>query len=720
MAELTKEQALAKARARLRLQEKNGNVVAEVKDGKVYRMQDGSLSFKSPGYATNDQDIIKRLMEGESAQAVVQSGFDRQTIGQAPVASRAVKAMEGVPFIGSYLDEAVGAVYGDKATQGVRAVSGAMERERPGQSTALQIGGGVAGSIPMAVAAVPGLAAIAPASRIGRTAYGLLAGIGAGATEGSIYGAGEGETIDERASNAERQAKTGAVIGGILGGLGPSFADLTDAAVKALKKSDVSQIAKRFGLSKPAAKVVKQHVDSGDIASARQAIQRAGDDAMLGEATQGARSLLDATAAMGGRAGEIVNDAVESRVARGNTAFRAASDEAMGKPPQGLMSAADEIAERTRPVRNAAYERAFNTPINYASQSGRRVEEVLGLVPPKVLRDAIADANEDMLAREAPRSAQILADIADDGTVRFRQLPNVKQLDELKKALQRIAYKNTDDFGRLDGTGQRYNELAGKLRDAVSEATDGTYGQAVAIGGDKIAEDTALKLGTNLMRDNVTRDEVIRTMAGASADQRNAARVGFRNAINEMMDNVRTVASDRNVEAREVKRLVDRLSSKAMRDKARIVLGPTEADKFFKEVDRITSGLNLRAAVSENSRTARRQAIQGTIDEASAPNVLQSAAAGEPIDSAKRVVQLLTGETPASRAFRREGVAEEVASFLTTQKGKSAEAALNYINRAMDGQRLTDAQAKFVANVLATTGFLAGGREGQRYLAPSR
>jgi len=712
-------------------QKQSGENVIATKEGggRFIKGSNGAVSFASPGYSTSDPETVERLMRGEDVQSVVQSGFDQQVINQHPVAARAAKVIEGVPFVGSYVDEAAGAfskgleavgIGEGEAQQGVRAVSSAMDREKPGQSMGLQAAGTVAGAVPMAMAAVPSIASAAPASRLGRAGYGLLAGATAGGTEGAIYGAGQGETQDERVSNAQTQAGIGAGLGGLLGGLGPFAADAMDAGLKALKQSDTSQIMRRFGLSKPAARVIKQHVDAGDIAGARRALMQGGDDAMLGEATQGSRSLLDAVAAKGGRPESVVNEAIEGRVARGNAAFRAAADDAMGTPPQGVSTAADEIAARTGPQRRAAYDAAYNTPINYAANEGRAVEDVLGRIPPRTLKSAIDDANEEMLS-QGLRNQQIMAQVADDGSVAFREMPNVRQLDELKKSLDRLAKR--DEFGRIAPEGLRPARLAQEVRNAAVEATggqDGPYAQALRVGGDKIAEDQALKMGSNLLRDSVTRDDVIRMMTGASQDARNSAKVGFRNSINELMDNVRTVASDRNVDAREVKRAVDRLSSKAMRDKARIVLGADEADTFFQEVDRVTSGLNLRAAVSENSRTARRQAVQGTIQDASAPNAIQSAAGGEPISSVKQVVQFLTGETADARAFREEGVAEEIARFLTTTKGKSADAALNYINKAMAGQALTDAQAKYVANVLATTGFLTGGREGQRRLTPPR
>lgn len=725
------DQAGAIAAFQQSMQRKQGgeNVVATTPDGGRFIKQDGGVVFTSPGYSTSDPETVARLRKGDSVKEVVQSTTDQQTISQAPFLSRATKYLEGIPFLGSRVDEAAGGVSQalesvgigqGRAQQGTRAVSDAMQRERPGESTALQLAGGVTGSIPLAMVAAPYLSTYAPASRLGQVGAGLGAGVAAGGTEGVVYGSGQGTNREERIENAQRQGAIGATLGGILGMAGPIASDLTEAAFKQLKRSDVSQIARRFGIGKPAAKVVKQHVDAGDIEAARRALSQGGDEAMLGEATKGSQSLLDAAAARGGRAETVVNDAIEGRVARGNSVFRQASDDAMGAPPQGIKTAADEVSERTAPQRTAAYDAAYDTPIDYATSQGRAVEEVLDRVPPATLRNAIQDANEELISL-GRTNQQILADIADDGSVTFREMPNVQQLDQLKRSLDRLAKR--DDFGRIAPEGVRPSRLSGQVRDATVEATggpSGPYAKALSIGGDKIAEDNALRLGNDLLKDSVTRDDVIRAMANASTDARNSAKVGFRNAINEMMDNVRTVASDRNVDAREVKKIVDRLSSKAMRDKARIILGPDEAGRFFATVDELTSGLNLRAAVSENSRTARRQAVNSTMDEASGRNFLQSAATGEPLQATRRVVQLLTGETPEALAFRQEGVAEEIARFLTQTKGKSAEAALNYINKAMAGQALTDAQANFVAKTLATTGFLSGNRAGQQSLAPPR
>lgn len=690
--------------------------------GRVYEMADGKRGFSSPGYSTTNPEQVAKILEGAKPVDLVRDSIDQQWISENLVASRGNEVIRGVPLVGSYMDEMVGLI-SPKAGEGMRRASEAMERQKPGQSTALNIVGGVLGAIPMAMAAGPAIAARMPTSRMGQAATGLLGGASAGAVEGTIYGAGEGTTAGERTGNAQRQGLLGAAFGGALGAVAPVVSEALQAGLKKLKTSDISQIMQRFSLSRPAAKVLKEHIDADRLDDAVAMLRRSGDDAMLGEATPGARALLDATAARGGAAANTVNDAIEGRVSAANAQFRSAADDVLGPAPRGLLTAADEIAERTRPARSAAYDAAFNTPIDYASEAGRQVEDVLSRTPPRTIMAAIQDANEDMLARGLPRNMQIMADIADDGTVTFREMPNVKQLDELKKALQRVARTNVDTFGRLDGKGQRYDMLAGQLRDAVGDAAVDPNGgkpylDAVRIGGDKIREEEALKMGSTILSAGTSRDDALRMMAGASADEKAAARAGLRLAIDEKMATVRRVASDPNVEARQVSAAINDLSSEAVRTKVKAILGPADAKKLFDEVDRLAQGFNLRASVSENSRTARRQAVNADIDAATQRNPLQTISAGQPVEGTRRVVQLLTGETDDALAFRRDGVAQEIAQFLTTQKGKSAEAALRYVNQAISGQRLTNAQAKFVADQLAATGYLSTQEQGRSAIDP--
>jgi len=689
-------------------------------EGAIYRRPDGSMQAVSPGVATTDQEVIGRIMDGGSYQEAVQSQADRDRL-EGRVLPRVNEFIRGIPFVGSRFDEALGLV-DEEGAEEMRRDTAAMQRENPIETGALNFGGGLA----TAAAAAPSAASSVPQwfSNLPRWQRAIITAFGGGAAggvEGAIYGSGEGETPEERRRNAEQQGLLGALFGTGVGLAAPVAADLFDTAVKAIKRSDVGQIASRFGLSRSAARVLKQHLDADDLEGARAVLERGGDEAMLGEATRGSRSLLDATAARGGQAENVVRNAIEGRVSGANQQFRQAADDVLGPAPTGLRSATEEISARTAPARSAAYDAAYRTPIDYSGAAGRNIEDVFDRVPNRVLIRAVRRAN-DRMQMSGNRNMQIMADIADDGSVTFREMPNVQQLDEIKKALNDIARDGTDaTTGKMSSEALDASRLASELRDATIEATggrEGTYARAVSIGGDKVAEDQALKMGSDILSNRVTREDVIRQMRGASNDAKNAARIGLRQEIDEIMSRTRAVASDPNVEARQVYDIIKPLSSESARTKIRAILGNDEANRLFREIDRLTSGFELRAAVSENSRTARRASVGRTIDEATARGPISSAAAGEPLEAGRAVVRLLTGETPDALAFRQEGVAEEIARFLTTQRGRSAEAALNYVNKVMDGQRLTDSQAKFVANYLTNAGFLAAVPQASRALQP--
>lgn len=705
--------------ARDQQQPQGRTLVATVgNDGKIFKDANGAMSFTSPGYNTNDPVRIKQLMEGATPAQVVQQGTDQLTIGQNPIAARAQKVVEGVPFIGSHLDDVVGAV-SPKSGEAMRATSGAMRREKPGQSLALNATGAIAGSIPMAVAAGPAaLARVAQAgSKLGQSARAGLLGMFAGGTEGAIYGSGEGRTVDERLDTAANQGVLGAAFGGILGAGAPVVESLARNAIEGIRRSDVAAISKQFGISKNAAKVVKQYIDADDIAGAQRALQSAGDEAMLGETSRGAMSLLDAAAASGGKAEKVVNDAIEGRVTRANSAFRAASDDALGAPVGGMKSAADEISARTAPQRQAAYDAAYRSPIDYASPEGMEIESILGRIDQGVLGKAISRANEK-LAWDGKGAKQIMASIDDTtGKITFTEMPNVRQLDELKRALQETAEADRNALGRMGPEGTFRSQQARAVRDATSAAAP-AYGDAVRLGGDKIAEEQALILGNGILRSGVSREDVARQMAGASVDERAAAKAGLRQAIDDTMANVRAAVSDTNVEARQVRKMLGDLSSEASRDKIRIVLGDADAKALFDRVDTLATGFNLRAAVSENSRTARRQAVQGSVRDVSNPNAgpVGKLKEGSPIGAVQDVVRLATANTPEAQALREAGVWEDIAKMLTGVKGKSAQTAMTFIRKAADGQALTEAEATTLARILATTGVLSGSRTKQQQL----
>lgn len=688
------------------------NVVMTTKDGgRVVRSQSGKLSFVSPSYSTSDPEQVRRIMEGEGGAQVSRGGMQESIIAQAPAAARLTKLVEGTPFIGSYLDEAIGAVAGPEATQGVRALSSAMEEVRPGQSLALNLGGAGIGTA-ATIAATPArlAAALVPSTSarmlpsVGRAAAttGLL-----GAVEGGIYGAGLGEGAG-RAETAGTGALFGGLLGGALGGAAPLVAAGAENVAGLFRRSDVAKIASDLGISREAATVIKNTFDQGgDIAAARAAIQRAGSEGMLADAGFAAQALLDASAATGGRAGQIAREAVEGRMTRTGEALDKTLDTVLGTAPLGPRTAVDAIAERTAPARELAYTTAYQTPINYAAPQGMKIEEVLGRVAPDDLIAGIVEANKEMRSRGMVNQ-QIMAVLDASGNVEFlREMPNVQQLDEIKKALQKIAYDNTDDFGRLTGTGQRYARLAGELRDAVADAVP-DYRTAVSIGGDKLAEERAFMLGRDLLSTRTEIEDIgFELGKKPSAAQVEAAKSGLRSYIAKVLGDVRAVPSDMNLDARQVVKAVTDMSSDNSRAKIRALMG-AEADALLKQVDEAAQSAVVRTALATNSKTAIRGNIKQTVEELTTPGVLGQAMAGDPINTSKAIIQAVTGQTEEFTAQQRQRIFEDIARALTEKKGKTALSALNYLEQAMRGQPLTAAQNEFLARQIAGTTMIAG------------
>lgn len=688
---------------------------------RVFERPNGQRYVVSPGFSSTDPKAVEKAMSGMTAGDISKQNIDEALIAAHPYAARAQELAWGTPFVGSYTDEALGAALGPRAALAARATSDAMHRQRPGQTLALNLGGGVLGTAAM-IAAAPEAMATAlgagatSATRAGQMARGLLAGGTFGAAEGAVRGYGEGATPTERMTEAGKGAGIGAIAGGALGVAAPLATEAAANVIGLFRRSDVAQIATAFGISKDAAKVIKNTFDQGgDMQAAMANLQRAGQEGMLADAGPAAQALLDATSASGvGGGGGVVRGAIDERMSRTNAAVESTLDTVLGPQPQGPRSAVEAIAAKSQPQRAAAYDAAYATPINYADPKGRAVEDVLGRLEPGILKSAIDKANADMVWAGTPNQ-QIMASIGPDGRVAFQEMPNVQQLDALKRKLQEIAYSdaNTDKFGRLTADGRKYAEQAAVLRDAIGEAVD-PYKTAVALGGDKIAEERAFSYGADLLKPQTNVEDILFELGrNPSADQIAAAKSGLRGYIGKTLGDIRTIASDptaSSIEARQVVKAVTDMSSPNARTKIRNLLG-AEADALFAQIDSAAQSAVVRAAMAQNSKTAARLATQKTVEEITAPGIVGQALQGEPVNTTKALIQAATGRGPEYTAAQRQRIYGDIARALTEKRGPDAAVALRALDAAMSGQAMTDAQTTALARVIA--GLVSGG--GARY-----
>jgi len=693
-------------------EQKTESVVATTPDGgRIVKGQGGELSFTSPSYSTNDPAKIAEIMKGATPAEQSTSGFDQATIANAPTIARVSKFVQGYPFVGQYVDEAIGATFGDKAMDATRAIQGAMDREHPVQSTALQVAGGVTGGAGLAAAAGPTIVANAPGTLGSQVVAGGVAGAATGAVEGAVSGAGAANDGD-RMKGAMNGGMIGGAFGAAVGAAAPAVARGISSIAEYLKKTDIGIIAKTFNISPKAAEVLKADLGALDPASAQANLKTAGADAMVADAGISTREALDSAITGGGKAAQIGTDAVSTRAAAAGGRLSRVMDAILGAP-EGIKGAAKSIAARTAPARKKAYDAAYATAINYADDAGRNIEAVLSKIPNKTLQAAISEANDAMKAGGLANK-QIMAEIAPDGAVVFKEMPNVQQLDEIKKALG-VVGREVDQLGRPTAAANRANNLARELKAAIGDAVP-IYKRAVALGGDKIAEDNALILGRKLFSPATTRESVQETMKDASIEAKDAARRGIRSYIDDTLARVRRSIDDPSIDTTETQKLLTSMSSRDAREKLAAVLGKPKAERLFAELDAAGKQLATRQAIATGSATGRREARSRALDQVLAPGVLGSAQRGEVKMTAKALVQLITRETPQAELARRQSVLADVAKALTQKRGQDAQDALVIVQRAIAGQPVKSDEAARLGRLLATSGVLLADQTGTQSL----
>lgn len=512
--------------------------------------------------------------------------------------------------------------------------------------------------------------AMAPATTGGR----ILAGAGVGGGEAALYGFNAGE------GGFEKRAKEGlaaAPLGMAFGGVAPVVGRGLEGLISSYNKWRLGRAA---GVSGDAAQMVQDAVIADRIGSGSGAanIRRAGEDAMLADAGPATQGLLDAAIVSSGNAARDAGEAIIKRVNRASSKMKNTLDFFFGKP-KGVGEQAERISKSTANARGEAYRRAYSSAIDYASETGKVIEETVDRIPPRILNDAINKANEAMRSK-GERNMQILFELTDDGELVFvKELPNVQQLDYIKRALQGMAREEVDQFGRRTAQGNMMSDLAIDLRNAVGNAVDG-YKEALKLGGDKIAMDEALEFGYDLFNNRVTREQVSKFTKGMVDAERAQLLQGVRIGIDDKLANIKRTITDPNVDAREALQALKDFSSRAARTKLVDILGPAKARALFKQINEITSAFEVRAAVAQNSKTAGRQAVQRS-SEAVQGGPVKSLMEIRPLKALQDLGQEVTGMTKRASDARTKEMLGEVARLLTEKRGEDAIDILNTLQQ---------------------------------------
>lgn len=599
--------------------------------------------------------------------------------------------------------------YGERYDQALTAERQQQKRfadESPVIATGSEIVGGIAGAL-----ATGGAGLVAKGATIqGKAALGALEGAGYGGLYG--FGSGEGGAAN-RAKNAAVGGVTGAALGGTLAAAGTKFG-------QAIANYRANKAAAASGASPNASQMLARGIEAEGPDAVVERIRAGGPDAMLVDGGQALSNQLD-TAANGSVMGATrAMQQVDERAAATNQRMTSALDDTFGAP-RGLNQTARDIASSTRPARQQGYDAAYASPIDYGTGApGERILTVLKRVSPRLMKDAVDEANEAMQsvygARQYPH---ILAEVGEGGAPVFKELPNVQQLDEIKKALQKIG-QEVDGLRRPTGPANRANALARDLRDAISDAAP-AYSDAIAAGRDKLAQDGALQLGRDMLRATMRREDIAEGLAKAGPAERAAARQGVREFLDDSIANVRQIASDPNIDAREAAKAISELSSKAAREKIAMLLGKPEADSFFRAMAQLQQTMSVKARLARNSASAMRIATNKDIKDMAAPGIVGKAARAEPLNAGREAVRAITGQTDDVIRAREDKLSQEIAGLLTQSRGEEAVKLAQNLVTAMRNRGATDSEiaaAMIQVRPAGAIGGNLGGQAGVSLIAP--
>lgn len=620
--------------------------------GTVYKMPDGRYSYVSDGVSRTMDEIPSNLnLIAPEIKQEAGRAFDRAAVRQNPVAARAATALQGVPFVGEFMDEAVSAV-SPQAGANMRAAQRGMAQENPGQTMALQVGGGIAGSLPMVAAAPAGLLTAGGQGLARRTLGAMGVGGLAGAIEGGVSQIGrnnEGPRLEGVAQSAALGGALGAGVGAIgeplaqVGGL--AYRKLGGGLARRLRGSQAD-----LGLDDRASRIVADAAER-DAPFAAKNIAAAGPDAVLADSGPNVQNLLDwavnrpgGTSQVGAQVQDRANEAGRRLVSRLDDVFGEAA---------GPNAVQRNIMTASASARNDAYKAAYSSPIDYSSQKAARLEGLFDRVPEKAWRRA-----NELMRTEGLKSGQIKIN-ADTGEI--SSLPDVRQLDYLTRAL-----RDMGDFGVGEGKeqGRAFMTLAKEIRTTLDDLVP-AYKSARAAGQDAILNREAVNVGRDAFSARMTREDLADALDGMSKSEVGYVKSGVRSYVDDIMARTKVALTDSNMDAREAIRPIKDMLSREGKEKLTAILGEKQAEKFVKELREIYAPLAMRASVAQNSKTQIRANAEGMLREMTPSSFAEDLGEGRGLSGATANLAMRTANAGAgTRADRLTQSSEYIAQAL--------------------------------------------------------
>lgn len=543
----------------------------------------------------------------------------------------------------------------------VQGRSGELKQEMPTLDTASQIGGAVAGTLPL-VAAAPAAFGAGGGSLLARSGASALSGASLATADAGVRTQGDIEAM-----------KNAALWGGGLGLVGPAVGDLVGAGVR--------KVAERAGptLSR-AQRLFGQAAGRDAVDDVAARVSAMGPDAMPMDLGPNLQRQAGALAASPGEAQNTVRSAIAARDAGANARIMGSVDDALGRAPD--MTAIQRQISDNMEALGPEYQKVFKNArrvdttriahdleskaINLrgaAQQAAKKVRNMLNVVGvdeldpnPRTLFET-RQAIDGMLATETdPKAISLLAETRKSVDNRLAaSVPGIKKVDARWAELAR----QREALGR----GQQVLEsgrTAPRPTDLADEFASGALPQGEMVGPSAVP-----------MR----------------------IREGARSEIERIIG---TNANDRVALQRLIKGEGD-----WNRSRLATLFGQDRADKIIRVLDVERAFADTSQTVTRNSETAARAAAMGEVSPQREPGLIRSALNMRFGDAAADIGDRAIG---SARTATQQRSNEELARLLTSRDPKAITRTIQLVQNAARRGDISAQQAKQIVQGITLGG----------------
>lgn len=313
-------------------------------------------------------------------------------------------------------------------------------------------------------------------------------------------------------------------------------------------------------------------------------LAKLGPDAMPMDLGPNLQRQAGALAATPGSGQEAVRSAIANRQAGAGSRISSSLDDALGQPVNTMAVADDIIAQRSAAAK-PLYDAAYAKPVPFTKE----LEDTLTRPSAATaLRNA-----QKLAADEGIPSQQWFANIADDGKVTIKNVPDVRQLDLTKRALDDMI----DSAKRAgnNNSSRILTQLKDKLVSQVDNAVPEYAAARKAFSGPSAVLD-AMEEGKSVFSKTMTPNQLKTQMMQMGDAEKEAFIQGGRASVADIMGSARN----------------DALAAKNMfstgynKEKLALLVGEDQAKKMLGSIDAETAFTKTRDVVTGNSETAAR------------------------------------------------------------------------------------------------------------------